>query len=107
MSKRRKTYDRPAEYMELKARCPVTGKFKKVKIGTNLIEVYLKHDPIRLYELKHNIVTQILLNPAVIFEGVRVYEEGGFCYTGVPSHAVTKKEDKETALSRQDFLCLR
>jgi len=93
--------------MELKARCPVTGKFKKVKIGTNLIEVYLKHDPIRLYELKHNIVTQILLNPAVIFEGVRVYEEGGFCYTGVPSHAVTKKEDKETALSRQDFLCLR
>jgi hypothetical protein len=94
MPSRRKTHDRPAEYIELKARCPDTGDFKDVKIGTSLVEHYLKHDPIRSYELQQRIVTQVLLNPAAIFEGVRVYEEGGFCYAGVPSHAVTKKGER-------------
>jgi hypothetical protein len=48
----------------------------------------------RLDETTGSPVQQVLLHPAAIFSGVREHQEGGTCYTGVPTCAYTNGGSK-------------
>jgi hypothetical protein len=94
IKKQEDQYNRPAEYIPLKAKNPNAAGEIQVKISTELIDNKLKHDCAGFYELAHSNVRSALLNPKKLFEGVRDYEQGGFAYVCKPAYAMTEKENK-------------
>ncbi len=76
-----RTYNRESTYYPIKARDPYTGKEEDFRISTETAENLIKRFPTKYYDLIHHNVSSVLLNPAIIFSGIRDHEDGGLCYT--------------------------
>jgi hypothetical protein len=55
-----------------------------VLVPVSLVRHWLKESEVDFQNLKH-LVPAILRAPVAVFEGVRDYEEGGYCYLGKPT----------------------
>ena len=90
-------------YYPLPALDPASGGTKKVRLMTDLADQVLRYGPRQRY---HEIVgdrqdpttgspvQQILTKPAAVFGGVCEHQQGGVCYTGLPSCAYTNSGSK-------------
>jgi hypothetical protein len=92
-------------YYELKAKCPKTGGVTQYRLYEEVVLNVVKHEPgFKYYELAGDgeegqpppgsSVAEVLLRPTVIFDGVREYESGGYCYCGTPSQSWSNKGAK-------------
>lgn len=90
-------YNRPREFVPVKAFFPNTNEEKELHVSTQLIDDYFKKWKSRYFELKGRNVTSILFNPETIFAKVRDYENGGICYCGYPEFRYTGRDDRIVA----------
>ena len=81
-----------AKHYTLQAVCPNTNRHKTVKVMDDDLRRVLDEPPHKFYELsgdkmtyQDSCVQDVLLNPDVIFGGVREFQQGGCCYVGQPS----------------------
>ncbi|MCX5674736.1 MAG: hypothetical protein NTX87_06985 [Planctomycetota bacterium] len=61
-----------------------TGATWSVLLPIGLVRHWLKESEVDYQNLKH-LVPEILRKPVAVFGGVRVYEQGGYCYLGKPA----------------------
>ncbi|HET6248678.1 MAG TPA: hypothetical protein VFE47_13330 [Tepidisphaeraceae bacterium] len=74
--------------------CPRTETRKSAYLTAGLVDKILRYGPRSRYHAivgdrsdptTGSPVQQVLLNPVVVFEGVREHQHGGICYSGIPT----------------------
>ncbi len=91
------------KHSQVPALDPATAGQKIVKLRDELLLRYLKQGPEhKFYEVtgdrtdptSGSPLQQVLAKPRAVFSGVRDYEQGGYCYCGLPTAAYTNGGSK-------------